>query len=334
MISKKIKSIIAISLITMSFIGCNNSTKINTDLLSDKEKTEIISKGNTLKLEQHLLKNISEQSEEDCTKNVKYLLSCMENTSLKINSELEVFSTDLKDIPSDITDYNSEKFLKNCPSNAVRGIFQDAIDNHMIIKKDNQGFYVVSDFNYVIKTYGSKIQRELKEMLEFESKTDDNIFNEETQSLDFKLIAEKINQCEKNVKKYKGDKDNNDLYLNWLKFEYFYYSTLLNPSDDIFFDNTTSKYKDSVIKQYEDLIKTENGSQLGKDVQGYLDIIKANDNKTNNLSDEYLNKLNEKFIEVSSTPVPIENKKESSKSTNTKENTNTSEITPKITIIQ
>lgn len=202
-------------------------------------------------------------------------------------------------------------------------------------KRDSQGFYVTPNFEYVLKTYGSNIKSDLVEILNFEQNTDDNIFDEKSQKLNFDVIAKKIKECEEHVEKFKDDKDSKDLYLNWLSFDYFYYSALFNPSDAIFFDAKTNKYKDSVLKQYDELVAANPDSQLSKDVQGYIDIIKKNNNQTSKESDNYLNKINEKFLEITTT----------NKSTNAKTNVNTnkktsitsdnsSNITPKITIVQ
>lgn len=295
----KITSIIAIGLISLSLFGCANTNTITPP--SDKERTEMINSGQTVSLEKAILSDKSKQTQEETTKNLGYLLTSIENSAKKINKELVACKTDLEKISHDITDYTSDKFINSCPTNATKGIFKDAKENHLLIHRDTQGFYVTPDYSYILNTYGSVLSEEFKDIVSFQSEvTNDTLFDAKTQTLNFETIAKRIKTCEENLAKYKS---NSDTYLKWLDFEYFYYSTILNPSDDIFFDGKTQTYKDSVIKQYEDIIAAEPDSQLSKDIKGYLDIIKKNGNKTSKDSDDYLNKVNEKFLKVSTTPV-------------------------------
>lgn len=341
----KITSIIAIGLISLSLFGCANNSTVTSP--SDKERTEMINTGQTVSLEHSLLSDKSKQTQEELTKNIGYLLTSMENSGKKITKLLVACKADLEKISHDITDYTSDKFINSCPTNTTKGIFKDAKENHLIIHRDAQGFYVTPDYSYILNTYGSSLSEEFKDIVSFQNEaTNDTIFDAKTQTLNFETIAKRVKTCEENLAKYKS---NGDTYLKWLDFEYFYYSTILNPSDDIFFDGKTQTYKDSVLKQYEDVIAADPDSQLSKDIKGYLDIVKKNGNKTSKDSDDYLNKVNEKFLKVSTTPIMGANDSKSSvvqpiEETNNSTQTSNSTVvgtsgqgtveSPKITLVQ
>ena len=342
----KLTQIIAIGLISLSLLGCSGNNTITPP--SDNERTTMINNGETIKLEKALLSNKSSLTQEESTKNVSYLLSSIENSSKKINKQLSAFKTDLDKISHDYTDYSSDKFIEACPTNAIKGIFKDAKENHLLISRDEQGFYTSPDYSYIKSTYGSNVDEEFKDLIAFQEEAGkDKLFDSTTQTLDFNTIAERIQTCEEKLDKYQGK----DTYDKWLEFEYFYYSIILSPSDTIFFDAQTNAqtiqsptYKESVIKQYDDLVAAKPDSQLSKDIKGYMDIIKANGKKTSAESDNYLNKVNEKFLSVSTTPISSNNSSSNSASSSSKgvgtstkgtgTNSKGTAESPKITIVQ
>lgn len=267
-----------------TLIGCGQS--VNS--LTDEEKTEI---RNTILLHDSSDKDSIDELEQLIDKNITYfnqkdkddmIMSYISNHYTLISDlkdKLTTIGYELEDVVElyGVDVHNPSTYKKIPDTHAtVKGFLTELDKKGFTLNSDSDvsAFYVSVDLSKVLNKYGSHMSKSLKAYVEF---CDYEIINNDTFDED-KLEYDLTEVCERILKLENGlsiDKEQNYDYADkWTSLLEDYYYILFGIDHDYFI--STGYIKDSIIEKYKSLAENNKGTNLEKNINEILDILKDN----------------------------------------------------------
>lgn len=307
-------------LMTATLVGCSTmgNKKLNSQ---DQEKfvkqvtTMVSERKHAVDVENVLDTKIKQLDVVNATTVVNAYTYSIYQENTNMTSKISALTPDLQDLvknkkldlSKDITGaYSFEDGM-------VKGLFQELEKDHLKLQQDGSTFFANVDIDYVIKKYGTMIDSNLKDFMEFRSMEGETlVFNSEATTFNLDEIAKRLVTIEGKSSAIKNSKFKDQ----WISAQQYYYNILFGVNHQYFYEKTADKDKkdtatqtvtnqtklqDKVVSQYKDIIKKNPNTQLTKDLQGYVDILSKTGNKVEATATTYTNQLMTKKFSTETT---------------------------------
>jgi hypothetical protein len=222
-----------------------------------------------------LEKNIDRVSKQEASNMVDGLLFSIHQLNPEMNSKIQGLQTAFAQLEKDKVDYNDPKQLDKVKDETAKAFLKEVQSKKFIVEKVGQDFLARPDIQFVLDTYGSYMNDDLKAMTMFSLEENKKpFFNKEANSFDMNIVVERILKVEENKKEFPES-----FYQPAMENSKNYYYQVYFGTNNSFLVDADKKVLPAILDHYKDTVKKHPKSQLAKDTQMVLDKLKATDNK-------------------------------------------------------
>lgn len=274
---------LALSSVVAVTAGCtSDETKDSKEKMSEKEEKAYIEKFSekVLKPEspsvimKEIEENVNKVSKQEASNMIDGLLFSMHQPSAELNTKIQGLQANFAKLEKDGIDFNNPKNLEKVKDETTKAFLKDAQSKKYIVTNVNDTYLARPDIKFVIDTYGSYMNDDLKAISEFS--LDENqkpFYNQTTNNFDMDIVVSRIQKIEDNMKKFPDS-----FYQEAMKNSKNYYYQVYFGTNNSFLVDDKKQVLDAVVKHYEDTVKKYPDSKLAKDTQSVLDKLKETKN--------------------------------------------------------
>lgn len=276
--------------------GCQTNKTI-----SEEEQKKIIEELNVMvserkdskELEDILTKNIKNMDKESASEAINSYIYSLYNENADMISKMNYLGAELEEYAKENElDLTQKINLSKINDGLMKGFIQEVYNNHLSFKSDGSSYFIVVDMQYVKDKYGKYMTDDLKAYTEFRIMEDSSIiFNSKDESFNLDEITKRLNKIETEAPKW----EETNFKDQWNSSKEYYYAILFGLNHSFFIEEEDqTKIKDYIMAKYEEIIKNNEETEFGKELNEFVELIKKSDNKISSEADDYRLKLMEK----------------------------------------
>ncbi|PLS19550.1 hypothetical protein CVD28_03795 [Bacillus sp. M6-12] len=285
--NKKSKMIMALALSSVAVVsvaGCSTADKKEEVKKFTKEEETAFVKSfseKVLKPESPAVilaeveKNVDKLSKQEASNMVDGLLYVMHQRNPEMNAKIQGLQTPLAELDKEKIDFNNPKNLDKVKDETTKAFLKESQEKLFVVQKVGQDYLARPNVQYVLDTFGSYMNDDLKAMTAFSLEENEKpFFNKDANSFDMNIVVSRILKVEDNMKKFPES-----FYKEAMTNSKNYYYQVYFGTNNSFLVDENKKVLPAIVDHYNDTVKKHPDSQLAKDAKTVLEKLKATDNK-------------------------------------------------------
>jgi len=221
--------------------------------------------------------HVSGLSESIASESVHILLYTIYQYQEEMNEMAKGLQTAFERYSERGIDFNKEEDLEKVHDKVLKAFLEQTKDRSLTIKKENEQYVVMADYDKILSTYSPYIAKDLKAMIEF-SKEESSVpyFNNTTQTLDLDIVASRIVKMEQLSKQHPDS-----YYVDWMnKSKAFYYKHYFGMNGTSISDSNQALLPD--VKEHFTKMKEKHSElNFADDISRFFEEYEKNESKVN-----------------------------------------------------
>jgi hypothetical protein len=287
-----------------------------TKPLSGKEQDKVVEDLKTMvqdgyrptEVEKKLKQSIGSLDDKHSTRAVREFMNAIKNTSEYFGQLLDTLGGEIQYSQAVDGVKDPVKDMKKLSNKLAKGYLAEMNRQHLLVKYVDSSFYIDPDAQYVLDHYGKYVTGDYKDYINLLAKEQsDPIFDDKSGIYNIDRLAEDLLYIENARDRW----EKGEFAQDWSDLERSLYEIFFASSHATFFnekiehkgtDKETYTYtlKPEIRKKYEEIMLSNKGTDLAKDIEGLLNILDKTHNVVNDKVDKYISDLIKKRFDNTS----------------------------------
>ncbi|TCK01351.1 UNVERIFIED_ORG: hypothetical protein BDK47_11642 [Anoxybacillus amylolyticus] len=246
-------------------------------------------------LEKELTQNLDRLSKENQSHAVDAYIFALHQEAERMAKKMSGMTDLLSEYQKQGVIQGTRIQLENVKDETLSAFLRELQKKHLVLFSDELGYRVYPDMDYVYEHYQSYMNEALKDLVRFVKEENKRPVVKGDGTVDLDTTVNRIVRLESLIQKHKHSPHKG----SFVQSLHYYYETYfgLNNEDVIKNDVVSEK----AYQHYQRTVRIHKGTQLAKDLQGYLAKLDASHRKVTDAIYEFLFSLVDQKLELADT---------------------------------